>query len=154
MVWRFQEQADYLPRAMSDVPGWIGPTMAISLAIIAVSFLVMGGVVLAIGLGVRAKVKAVRQQLATYNAELKTVTGKLRSELDGYATLSTEARARIRGAMDAVDGRLRDMDALVEVLQAEAEETALDAAAFLRTVRRSGKILGAARGLARRRRRR
>jgi hypothetical protein len=39
------------------------------------------------------------------------------------------------------------------VLQLEAEETALDAAAFMRTMRRSGKILGAARALARRRRR-
>lgn len=138
---------------MSDVPGWIGPTMAISLAIIAISFLVMGGVALAIGLGVRAKVKAVRQQLARYSDEMKSVTQRLRGELEGYANLSVEARGRIRGAMDTVDSRLRDMDALVEVLQAEAEETALDAAAFLRTVRRSGRILGAARSLARRRRR-
>lgn len=136
---------------MSNVPGWIGPTMAIALVVIAVSFLVMGGVVLAIGLGVRAKVKAVKEQLAKYNAELKDVTGRLRSEVDGYVNLSAEARGKLRGAIDTVDSRLKDMDALVEVLQVEAEETALDAAAFLRTVRRSGRILGAARGLARRR---
>jgi hypothetical protein len=51
-----------------------------------------------------------------------------------------------------VDGRLKDLDALAEVLQEEAEATALDVAAFVRTVRRSGKILGAARSLTARRR--
>ena len=137
---------------MNGVPEWVGPTIAISLVVIATSFLVMGAVVLAMGLGIRRKVKAVRGQLAKYNDELKTLTGRLRSEIDGYASLSTEARGKLRGAIDTVDSRLKDLDALVEVLQVEAEETALDAAAFLRTVRRSGRILSAARGLARRRR--
>ncbi len=137
---------------MNGVPEWVGPTIAISLVVIATSFLVMGAVALAIGLGIRSKVKAVRAQLAKYNDELKTLTGRLRSEIDGYASLSAEARGKLRGAIDTVDSRLKDLDALVEVLQVEAEETALDAAAFLRTVRRSGRILSAARGLARRRR--
>ncbi|OGU01156.1 MAG: hypothetical protein A2085_02325 [Gemmatimonadetes bacterium GWC2_71_10] len=137
---------------MNGVPAWVGPTMAISLVVIATSFLVMGAVVLALGVGIRNKVKAVRAQLATYNSELKTLTGRLRTEIDGYASLSAEARGKLRGAIDTVDSRLKDLDALVEVLQVEAEETALDAAAFLRTVRRSGRILSAARGLARRRR--
>jgi hypothetical protein len=137
---------------MNGVPEWVGPTIAISLVVIATSFLVMGAVVLAMGLGIRSKVKAVRGQLAKYNDELKTLTGRLRSEIDGYASLSAEARGKLRGAIDTVDSRLKDLDALVEVLQVEAEETALDAAAFLRTVRRSGRILSAARGLARRRR--
>ena len=137
---------------MNGVPEWVGPTIAISLVVIATSFLVMGAVVLAMGLGIRRKVKAVRGQLAKYNDELKTLTGRLRSEIDGYASLSTEARGKLRGAIDTVDSRLKDLDALVEVLQVEAEETALDAAAFLRTVRRSGRILSAARSLARRRR--
>lgn len=136
---------------MNAAPGWIGPTIAISLVVIALSFLVMGVVVLAIGLGIRNKVRSVKAQLARYNDELKTLTGRLRSEIDGYAELSSEARGKLRGAIDTVDSRLKDMDALVEVLQAEAEETALDAAAFLRTVRRSGRILGVARSLARRR---
>lgn len=137
---------------MTAVPAWIGPTIAISLVVIAASFLIIGAVVLAIGLGVRQKTRQVREQLAKYNGELKQVTGRLRSEVDGYVELSVEARGKLRGAIDTVDGRLKDLDALVEVLQTEAEDTALDAAAFLRTVRRSSKILGAARSLARRRR--
>lgn len=133
------------------MPAWIGPTVAISLVIIAASFLVMGGVALFIGLGIRRKVKEVKQSLQKYNGELQQVTSRLRREVENYADLSAETRGRLKGAIDTVDGRLRDMDALIEVLQAEAEETALDAAAFMRTVRNSSKILGAARGLARRR---
>lgn len=136
---------------MTDVPGWVGPTIAISLVIIAASFLVMGGVALAIGLGLRKKTNQARTQLAAFSSDVKSVTSKLKSELEGFTELSAEARAKLRGAIDTVDGRLQDLDALVEVLQAEAEDTALDAAAFLRTVRSSGRILGAARAAMRRR---
>ncbi len=58
----------------------------------------------------------------------------------------------MRAAIDGVQARVRDLDALVEVLQEEAEETALDVAAFVRTVRRSGAVLGAAKKALRRRR--
>ncbi|MBI1723029.1 MAG: hypothetical protein HYR48_03885 [Gemmatimonadetes bacterium] len=128
---------------MTGIPAWVGPTIAISLAIIAASFLVMGGVALVAGLGLRKHSRAARDQLAKFAADGKAVTARLKGELDGFADLSTEARAKLRGAIDTVDGRLRDLDALVEVLQQEAEETALDVAAFVRTVRRSGAVIGA-----------
>ncbi len=139
-----------------DAPAWVAPTVAIALVVIAASFLVMGGVALAIGVGLRRQSRALRASVATFSADAKAVTAKLRGELDGYVALSHEARGKLRGAMDTVDARLKDLDALVEVLQEEAEETALDVAAFLRTARKTGGILGAARRslLARRRSRR
>ncbi len=136
---------------MTSLPVWVGPTVAISLAIIAASFLVMGGVALVLGLGVRKQSHAARAQLAKFTADAKAVTARLKGELDGFADLSAEARAKLRVAIDTVDGRLRDLDALVEVLQQEAEETALDVAAFVRTVRRSGAVLGAAKRAMKRR---
>jgi hypothetical protein len=127
------------------VPTWVGPTIAIALVVIAVSLLVMGGVVLAIGLGLRRARRRLGTQLTAFTDEARVLASRLKHELDGFADLSTDARQRLKGAMDTVDGRLRDLDALVEVLQQEAEEAALDVAALVRTVRSSGRILGAAR---------
>jgi len=134
-------------------PSWVGPTIAISLVVIAASFLVIGAVTLLIGLALRRQSAAVRAQIAAVTADARTVTARFRHELEGFADLSVEARAKLRGALDTVDGRLQDLDALVEVLQEEAEETALDAAAFVRTVRRTGGLIGTARKALRRRRR-
>jgi len=135
-------------------PSWVGPTVAISLVVIAASFLVIGGVVVAIGLFLRGQTIKARARLAAFAADTRVVTQRIKHELEGFADISTEARAKLRGAIDTVDGRLKDLDALVEVIQEEAEETALDVASMLRTVRRTGGILGAARKMMRRRSRR
>jgi uncharacterized protein YoxC len=130
---------------------WVGPTVAISLVIIAASFLVMGGVVLAIGLSLRKQSAKARAQLTAFAAESRAATKRVKDELEGFAELSAEVREKLRGAIDTVDGRLKDLDALVEVMQEEAEDTALSVAAMVRTVRRTGGILGAARKAMRRR---
>ena len=133
-------------------PLWVGPTIAISLVVIAASFLVMGGVALFIGVGLKRQTAALRAQLSAFTGDARAVTTRLKGELEGFADLSSDARARLRTAIDTVDNRLRDLDALVEVVQQEAEDTALDVASFVRTVRRTGGILGAARRQMQRRR--
>jgi hypothetical protein len=138
---------------MSPIPAWVPATIAISLLVIAVSFLVMGGVALAVGIGLKRQTRAARAQLAAFTADARAATARLKTELEGFADLSAEARIKLKGAITSVDGRLKDLDALVEVLQEEAEETALDVAAFVRTLRRSSAILGAARAITSRRRR-
>src|SRR2546428_5844437 len=106
-------------------PSWIAPTVALSLAVIAVSFLVMGGVALFVGLGLKRQTAALRAQLLAFTSDARQVTSRLKGELEGFADLSADARGRLKGAIDTVDGRLKDLDALVEVIQDEAEETAL-----------------------------
>jgi hypothetical protein len=135
-----------------DTASWVAPTIAVSLVIIAASFLVMGGVALVLGIGILRISREARAKLAALTADARTATARLRGELDGYADLATETRLKLRRGVDAVEGRLQDLDALVEVLQEEAEETALDVAAMVRTVRRSGRVLGAARKALKRRR--
>jgi len=135
-----------------DSATWVGPTIAVSLVIIAASFLVMGGVALTLAVGLRRMSREARAKLTALTADARSATARLRGELDGYADLATETRLKLRRGVDAVELRLRDLDALVEVLQEEAEETALDVAAMVRTVRRSGRVLGAARKALRRRR--
>ena len=130
---------------MGTIPVWVAPTVAISLVIIAASLLTMGGVALAIGFGLRKRSRALSAQLTALTSDAKTVAGRLKHEIDSYADISTEARLKLKGAMSAVETRLQDLDALAEVLQEEVQETALSAASLLRTVRSSGKVLGAAR---------
>jgi len=137
---------------MTPIPAWVAPTIAISLGLIAASLVAMIAVAVAIALGIRRKSRALTAQVAALTADAKAVSTRLRTEIESYADLSTDARAKLRGAMDTVETRLRDLDALAEVLQEEVEETALSVATLLRTVRRSGKVLGAARRAIRRRR--
>ncbi len=137
---------------MSPIPAWVGPTVAIALVVIAASLLVMGGVALAIGLGLRSKSRALNAQLTAITTDARALLGRLKLEIEGYVDLSGDARAKLKGAMEAVETRLEDLDTLADVLQEEVEETALSAATLLRTVRRSGSVLGVARRAMRRRR--
>ncbi len=137
---------------MSPVPAWIAPTAAIALVVIAASLLVMGGVALAIGLGLRSRSHALTVQLAAVTGDARALLARLKLEIEGYVDLSSEARAKVKGAMAAVETRLEDLDTLADVLQDEVEETALGAASLLRTVRRSGSLFGAARRAIRRHR--
>lgn len=137
---------------MTAIPPWVGPTIAISLVVIALSFVLIGTVTLLIALALRRQNIAIRQRLVAAAAEVRALGDRLKGEVEGFVDLSADARRRLRTALDAVDGRLRDLDALVEVLQEEAEATALDVAALVRTVRRSGALLGMARSMRARRR--
>ena len=135
------------------MPAWVGPTVALSLVVIATSMLVLGGVVLAIGLGLRKARRDIGAKLAVFTADAKAATTRLRTEVEGFADLSGETRVKLRRAVAKVEDRLSDLDALVEVLQEEAEETALDVAALVRTARHPLSVFGVARAALRARRR-
>jgi uncharacterized protein YoxC len=132
-------------------PAWVGPTVAISLVIIALSFMAIGGGVVFGVFTIMKQVEKLKAHLAKVSLETRAVADKLKHEVDGFVDLSAEARGKVRGAIDSVETRLRDIDALVEVLHEEAEETALDVAAFVRTARHAGGVLGTARKMMRRR---
>jgi hypothetical protein len=136
------------------MPTWVGPLAAISLAVIATSLVVMGGVAIAIGLGLRRAKREIGAHLAGFTADARAATKRLRSEVEGFADLSGETRKKLQSAVHRVEERLTDLDALVEVLQEEAEETALDVAALVRTARRPSALFGVARAALRSRRRR
>lgn len=67
----------------------------------------------------------------------------VRSEVDGFAGAASDVRQRVTRAARAADERIRDLEALLDVVQYEVEETALDVAAALRTTRRGASVLGA-----------
>lgn len=80
------------------------------------------------------------QSLKSLIEDASAVVATVRSEVDGLAETSKGIRKRAENAAASIDDRLRDLEALVDVVQEEVEETALDIAAALRTTRRGGKL--------------
>jgi hypothetical protein len=115
---------------------WVGVVTALSLAVIALAAIVVAAASVASALGVRTLVRALEQVAGPAITDVRQLIGTIKGEADALVGTSRDIRLRIVRAADAAEGRLADLDALVEVVQEEVEETALDAAATLRNVRR------------------
>jgi len=109
---------------------------AVSLAVIALAAL---AVAVALALAARAAsglFKSVRLLAGPAVSDVRGLVGDIRAEADALVGTSRDIRLRIVKAADAAEERLADLDALAEVVQAEVEDTTLDAMATLRNVRR------------------
>ena len=118
------------------LPTWVGVVSAISLAIIALAALVSAAALAAAALGVRAAVHALKSFAGPAIADVRQLIASIKTEADALVGASRDVRQRIVRAADAAEERLTDLDSLAEVMQEELEETALDAAATMRNVRR------------------
>jgi methyl-accepting chemotaxis protein len=81
-------------------------------------------------------VRAMEQMAGPAIEDVRQLIGAIKGEADALVGTSRDIRERIVGAADAAEHRLSDLNALVEVVQEEMEDTVLDAAATLRNVRR------------------
>jgi uncharacterized protein YoxC len=142
-------------------PAWVGPTMAISLAVIALS--ILGGA-LAVGIAVfrlSGQVKrmgAVVEGLQDDIAEGVTSVRRLieqaqdlmvvvRNEVGAFAQTSRRLRRKVIKGVDRIEGKLSDLETLYDLVHDEVEDTALDVAAALRSARRGNGMLGRVRRL-------
>jgi len=137
------------------MPSWIGPTVALSLLVIALAFVAIAVVLLRLGMRAADESKKLSQELAELRRDvaptiqaLNKVAGvgeelgsKVRQEVLSLLTLSRRLRRSVRRGAGRVKERLDDLDALYEVVRGEVEETALDVAATLRTVRTGASAL-------------
>jgi uncharacterized protein YoxC len=137
-----------------DVPAWVGPTMAISLVIIALSFMVIAG---AIGLAIARVLGEIRK---LHNA-VESLRGDLNPALTAVRAISDEGRrlasviggeaeelvAASRALRAGLTERVQNLEAVYEVLQDEVEETAIDLAITLRGFRRGAGWYGRIRRL-------
>jgi uncharacterized protein YoxC len=73
----------------------------------------------------------------------RTIVNNLRDEVGQIVATSREVRERVKGTAGSLEERVRDLEAVLDVLQEEVEETALDVAAALRATRRGTSLLGA-----------
>jgi uncharacterized protein YoxC len=136
---------------VQDTPAWVGPTMAISLAIIAFAFAIIGFVVAVLGLAVSRQLKDLRGQMAGVQDDLQRtmksvrkgakdirgVTALVHEQVAAFASTGEELRGKVLDAADHVQERLQDIEALYDVVYEEVADTALDVAAGVRTFKRN-----------------
>lgn len=142
-------------------PVWVGPTMAISLAVIALSIL-GGAIAVAIAVlrlsGQVKKMGAVVEGLQDDVTEGVTSVRRLieqaqdlmvvvRNEVGAFAQTSRRLRRKVIKGVDRVEGKLSDLETLYDLVHDEVEDTALDVAAALRSARRGNGMLGRVRRL-------
>jgi uncharacterized protein YoxC len=131
------------------MPAWVGTVTAISLIVIALSFV-------AVAVGILLAIRASSKQLSLISHVLtgldddlipafrslrevaeksKGIVEVFRTEADAIVHTSRRLRRRVRDGADRVEERLQDLDALYEVVHEELEDAALDAATLVRSVR-------------------
>ena len=118
------------------LPTWVGVVSAISLTIIALAALLGGTAIIVAALDVRWALKALKGAAGPAIADVRQLISSIRTEADALVGASRDVRQRIVRAADAAEERLTALDSLAEVMQEELEETAIDAAATMRDVRR------------------
>jgi len=118
------------------IPTWAAVVTALSLAIMAVSVVVVAVSSAVAALGMRAFLRAVEHLAGPALDDVRQLVGSIRHEAESLVGTSRDIRLRIVKAADAAESRLGDLDALLDVVQEEVEDTALDVAATLRNVRR------------------
>lgn len=143
------------------MPTWVGPTVALSLLVIALCFL---GIALAALFALREGLER-GQSLAKEMGELRRelspllqAFGRLGKEGADVLDLAKEEvreivyttrrfRKDVEKGMQRTQHRLADFEAVVEIVQEEVEETALDLTTALRTVRTGTGMIGQLRRL-------
>ena len=139
-------------QAQVVIPTWVGTVTAISLVIIALSFV-------SIAVAVMLALKASSTQLSLLMHVLKgldddlipafrsiremaekgkDVVDVVKNEAVAVVRTSRRLRRRVRTGADRIEERLQDLDALYEVVHEELEEAALDVATLVHTVRTGG----------------
>ncbi|MBW8839891.1 MAG: hypothetical protein JF602_08580, partial [Gemmatimonadetes bacterium] len=123
-------------------PAWVGPTMAISLAVIALSVL---GTAIVLGTSVlrltaqRKKIAALVDSLQDDAQQTLTAARRLteqaqdlmvllRHEAGAFAETGRRVRRKVVRGIDRVEERLADLETLYDVVHDEVEDTALDVA--------------------------
>ena len=122
------------------MPTWVGVVSAMSLAAIALAALAAAVALTAMALRVQQFLRLVEQLAGPAVDDTRQLVATIKSEADALVGTSRDIRGRILRAADAAEIRLDDLGALLEVVQDEVEETAVDVAATVRDVRRGFRL--------------
>lgn len=134
---------------VGTAPEWVGPTVAVSLALLALSFLGMGIAVAIAALRVAEQAKkvgalvdglqndVVRTLKAVHNLteQAQEVMVLVRHEAGAFAQTGLRLRRKTVRAVDRIEAKLEDLETLYDVVHDEVEGGALDLAAALRSLR-------------------
>jgi hypothetical protein len=143
------------------VASWVAPTMAISLAVIALSVLgiALAAAVAALRLSAQAQklgalftglqddlgqtLKSVRR----LTEQAQDVMVVVRHETGAFAQTSRRVRRKLVRGVDRIEEKLADLESLYDVVHGEVEDAALDVASTLRSIRRGNGMLNRVRRL-------
>jgi uncharacterized protein YoxC len=142
-------------------PGWVGPVVAISLVVVALAFvgIAIGVLVVASRLiepvhDLSRVIRSLQDDLAWALKGLRQLTEQsqdlvavVRNEAGAFAHTSRRLRRKVMRGAERIQNRLVDLETLYDVVHEEVEETALDVAAALRTVRTGAGVVGRLRRL-------
>jgi uncharacterized protein YoxC len=142
-------------------PDWVGPTVAISLAILALSFL---GLAVALGVvafklasqvkkvstivdGLQDDVGRTLKTVRRLTEQAQDVMVLVRHETGAFAQTARRLRRKTVRAVDRIELKLQELETLYDVVHDEFEGAALDVATALRSLRRGNGMLGRVRRL-------
>jgi uncharacterized protein YoxC len=142
-------------------PAWVGPTVAISLAVLALSFLGLAIAVAVAALKLAGQVRKVgtlvdglQDDVARTLKSVRSLTEQgqdimllVRHETGAFAQTARRLRRKAVRAADRIEIKLEELETLYDVVHDEIEGAALDMAAALRSVRRGNGMLGRVRRL-------
>ena len=142
-------------------PAWVGPTVAISLAVLALSFLGLALAVAVAALKLAGQVRKVgtlvdglQDDVARTLKSVRSLTEQgqdimllVRHETGAFAQTARRLRRKAVRAADRIEIKLEELETLYDVVHDEIEGAALDMAAALRSVRRGNGMLGRVRRL-------
>ncbi|HEX5387630.1 MAG TPA: hypothetical protein VFW66_13065 [Gemmatimonadales bacterium] len=143
------------------MPGWVGPMVAISLAVVALAFLAIAFGVLVLLAKVAGPIRRASTVVDGVQDDVsRTLTGVrrlteqgqdllllVRQEAGAFAQTGKRLRRQVTRGADRLQERMEELEALYEVVHDEVEDTALDVAATLRSIRRGNGVLGRVRRL-------
>ena len=109
-------------------PEWVGPTVAISLVVIAVTVVGVAAVQAYTALKLVGEARKLSAMIRGYQEDVTQTSRRIRRKL-------------VRG-VDNVEAKLADLETLYDLVHEEVEDTALDVAAALRTSREGNGMLG------------
>ncbi len=141
--------AALLLQAVPDgVPEWVSILATVSLAVIAVALIAVGLAITVAALKLLRVIRAVRadvapalRHLTAAAANTEQITGRVKEQVGELSATITDANRRLREAGAAVEQRLGEFNALAKVVQGEAENVFVSAAAAARGVRSGAKAL-------------
>lgn len=146
---------------VAATPGWVGPTIAISLAMMALSMFSVAAAaaiaafrlsgqarkIAAVVDGLQDDVAQALKAARQLTEQAQDVMVLVRHEAGAFAQTGRRLRRKVVRGVDRIEGRLADLESLYDVVHEEVEDTALDVAAALRSARRGNGMLGRVRRL-------
>jgi len=150
-----------LQQQITTMPAWVGPTVAIALAVIALAIIAFAAVTAYVALRVVSEVEerkaifvGLKSDLDETLSGIRQLTGQgqelmsvVRLEAGAFVQTGRRIRRKVSRGVDRVERRLEDLEALYDVVHEEVEDSALDVAAALRRVRQGNGMIGRVRRL-------